>query len=346
VKTTADVLIVGAGLSGLIAARKLAAERRDVIVIDKGRGVGGRMSTRRHADARFDHGAQFITVRSDEFSAIVDEWVAAGVAELWSHGFADGQTGDGSIVGEAAAEHMPARDGHPRYRGVPSMSAIPKHLAANTYNLDIRLGVQAESVQTHEAEIRVRPTDGPDFHAQCAILTPPVPQTLSLLANGGVALQSAQQQALSRLEYNPCLVLLSLSNDAIELPEPGVLRRPSKTIDWMADNARKGVTDRGPALTVHFSADFSRTHYEDDPSELLELLITETQKVIPLSPLEPQLKKWRFSQPANPSTEGAAAIEGAPGLILAGDVFSGARVEGAVLSGLAAAEKALHFLNR
>lgn len=326
-------------MAGLVAAGELAGDRRDVIVIDKGRGVGGRMSTRRHAGGHFDHGAQFITVRSPEFQAIMDRWLHAGVAAVWSHGFADGQTGDGSIAGSRAAAHMPSRDGHPRYRGVPAMSAIPKHLAAGEHSLDVRLGVQAAAVTAGDG-VRVTPTDGPDFHAKTVILTPPVPQTLALLASGGITLEQEQQAQLSALEYDPCLVLLSMCAEDPGLPEPGVLRNPSSTVAWVADNRSKGVSERGPALTVHFTGAFSREHYEDDPEALLELLIAEAQAALPFEPVEPQLKKWRFSQPVQALSEGAVALRGHDSLILAGDIFSGARVEGAVLSGLAAAERA------
>jgi len=66
------VVIVGAGISGLVAARELAAHDVDVTVVDKGRSVGGRLATRRIGDARLDHGAQFFTVRTPAFQACVD----------------------------------------------------------------------------------------------------------------------------------------------------------------------------------------------------------------------------------------------------------------------------------
>ena len=66
------IIVVGAGLSGLSAARELSSRGHDVTVFDKGRGVGGRLATRRAGSAVFDHGAQFFTARSDEFQQQVD----------------------------------------------------------------------------------------------------------------------------------------------------------------------------------------------------------------------------------------------------------------------------------
>jgi predicted NAD/FAD-dependent oxidoreductase len=51
------IVVVGAGLAGLTAARSLVAGGHDVLVLDKGRSPGGRMATRRIGGATFDHGA-------------------------------------------------------------------------------------------------------------------------------------------------------------------------------------------------------------------------------------------------------------------------------------------------
>ena len=42
-----DCVIVGAGISGLIAARRLVDADVSTMVFDKGRSVGGRLATRR-----------------------------------------------------------------------------------------------------------------------------------------------------------------------------------------------------------------------------------------------------------------------------------------------------------
>ena len=72
-----DTLIIGSGLAGLSAANELAKNGSKIIVVDKGRGVGGRLASRRIGEAVFDHGAQFFTARSAPFKACVAKWIEA-----------------------------------------------------------------------------------------------------------------------------------------------------------------------------------------------------------------------------------------------------------------------------
>ncbi|HYP03865.1 MAG TPA: FAD-dependent oxidoreductase, partial [Cyanobium sp.] len=108
---TTLVLVIGAGMAGLIAAAELQRAGCRVLVLDKGRGVGGRLASRRIAAATFDHGAQFITTRDPRFAAVLEQARQKGSVEEWCRGFSDGA------------------DGHTRWRGKPAMSAVAKHLA-------------------------------------------------------------------------------------------------------------------------------------------------------------------------------------------------------------------------
>lgn len=79
--------IVGVGMAGLACAERLAGRGHVLTLLDKGRGPGGRMSTRRVAteagEANFDHGAQYFTVRDPGFRTRVDAWVATGCVAPW-----------------------------------------------------------------------------------------------------------------------------------------------------------------------------------------------------------------------------------------------------------------------
>jgi len=80
------VVIIGAGLAGLAAARRLNHAGHEVLVLDKGRRIGGRISTRRAEGYLFNHGAQFVTARSAEFSEICLCAEQTGRMALWDIG--------------------------------------------------------------------------------------------------------------------------------------------------------------------------------------------------------------------------------------------------------------------
>ncbi len=55
---TYDYVVLGAGISGALVAAQLRHLNKSVMVIDKGRSVGGRLSCKRMGDASFNHGLQ------------------------------------------------------------------------------------------------------------------------------------------------------------------------------------------------------------------------------------------------------------------------------------------------
>ena len=322
---TEPVLIAGAGLSGLIAARKLRTLGFKVIVFEESTGVGGRMATRQIGKARFDSGAQFFTVREPRFERLVDEWLAAGVACLWSRGFV---RASGSV----------RRDGHPRYRGLPGMDSIPQYLAEG---LDLRVNQKVASAAVVGSRWRLVLEDGESVDGRALILTPPLPQSLALLAAGDFQLPAAVETKLDAIEYAPCLALLVELEEASKLPTPGGLQLHGEPITFIGDNTLKGVSPGGFALTIHAGPLFSEEHWDAADEEAAELLLDEASFWINSPVKNWRLERWRYSIPKEIIEQRVLHLPGPPDLIFAGDVFNGPRVEGAALSGLAAAEALL-----
>jgi hypothetical protein len=70
--TDTDVLVVGAGLAGLAAARHLAAAGRDVIVLEAGDAVGGRVRSERVDGVTVDRGFQLLNPAYPEAQRVLD----------------------------------------------------------------------------------------------------------------------------------------------------------------------------------------------------------------------------------------------------------------------------------
>lgn len=326
--------IIGAGLSGLMAAQSLRHTRYRIRIADKGRSVGGRLATRRIADGLADHGAQFFSVRTNTFQAYVDHWLDLDLAYVWSHGWSDGSLAAPDGRGE----------GYPRYAIRGGMNALAKHLAQglNPY-VDLQVNTRIIALRVAGTGWQAQAEDGRVFTADRVILTAPVPQALEMLDNGATILHPDDRAALERIAYAPCVAGIFHVEGEATLPDPGALQRIGAPISWVADNQRKGISPGARIITVHAGPDLSRSLWDVDAESALAQLLTEglAPHLAPHARLvSGQLKKWRYALPEVIHPTPALVAEGLPRLIFAGDAFGGPRIEGAALSGLAAADAA------
>jgi renalase len=312
------IVVVGAGLAGLNAAIDLSAAGHDVVVFDKGRSPGGRMATRRIADARFDHGAQFFTIRSDVFAARIRPHLDAGLVYEWCRGF------------------TPGGDGYPRYAVRGGMNALAKAMAVG---LDVRCDSLVFAVRRgDDGPWSVSLDDGSAVDADAVVMTCPTTQSYSLLMSAGVELP----EGLIRTEYDRTIALLVVLSAPPSVPEPGGVQNPDEVLSFVVDNVRKGIST-APALTLHASAAWSAAHWDDTHPALAAALLEAADRFIGSADvLETQVKKWRFATPRSiwPDPCWVAPATAGP-LVVAGDAFAGPKVEGAVLSGIAAAAAVL-----
>jgi predicted NAD/FAD-dependent oxidoreductase len=311
------VTVIGAGMSGLIAARDLAAANHDVVVLDKGRGVGGRMATRRIGNATIDHGAQFFTVRSNEFERDIIDWLRHDVVVEWCRGF----------------DAVP--DGYPRYAGRGGMTALAKHLAQG---LDVRTSSMAFAVRANGAEWEVQLDDGSIITSDAVVATCPVPQSYSLLMTTDIRLP----RDLLASDYERTLAVLVELDRPSQLRHHGVAPRDHSVFSMVVDNQLKGIS-QVPALTMHTNAAWSLARWDDPHEVTLAALIAQAAPFIGNAEvLNAQLKRWRFATPTAIWPE-PCWIGGNGTIVVAGDAFAGPKIEGAYRSGRAAAQ---HLLSR
>ena len=310
------VLIVGAGMAGLTAATTLQARGCAVRVIDKGRAVGGRLASRRIGAATFDHGAQFVTARDPRFAAAVAEWRTAGLVAEWYRSSAKGS------------------GGHSHWRGQPCMRAVAHHLAGTIGpSLEHRLVALRRDRRGWVAVL----ANGNTISARAVVLTPPVPQALAILEAGGIEWPSAMTSHLAGIEYERCLAVMAVLAGPSRLPPPGGLALADGPIAWMADNQRKGISAT-PAVTLHASAAFSQERWDEDRQASGRELLEAAAAWLGSEVTAFQVHGWRYSKPLQVQQGPCLILSRSPPLVLAGDAFGGARVEGAALSGWAAAD--------
>ena len=319
-------VIIGGGITGLVAANRLQENGFEVTVLDKGRGIGGRLATRRFdadksGEGVFDYGAQYITVRDEHFKRVMNQWLQSGIVTEWSRGFMS----ESGVFKE---------DGIPRYRGVQSNRAIAKHLSQNlkiqTSTRVVRLAYRKFwNVYTENDEV---------FTGDCILLTPPVPQILSLLQESRIALSNEIETRLLSVAYNPCLALMVLLKNESMIPAPGGMWMDGEPVAWIADNHRKGISPNGYAVTIHAGPEFSRQNIDKDESQIVRALLEKAKPYLKSEITAYQLHRWRYSQASHTYGTYLEQINRPGPLFLAGDGFGGPRVEKAVLSGQKVAE--------
>ena len=309
------LIVVGAGLAGLSAAGRLVAAGHEVVVFDKGRGPGGRMATRRLGAATFDHGAQFFTARSEALAELVASWSADGLVREWCRGFT-----------------TPA-DGYPRYAVRGGMNALAKHLAQG---LDVRSDSLVFAVYRVAGGWEVLLDDGSRHRCDGLVMTCPVPQSFSLLVTAEVDLPAP----LVRTDYDRTLCLLAVLDAPSAVPAPGGLQGVAG-LTFVGDNQAKGVS-AVPALTVHADPAWSAAWWARDRAETAAALLALAAPFVgSATVVDHQVKRWRFATPQSIWPEPCFLAATPAPLALAGDAFNGPRVEGAILSGLAAADAIL-----
>jgi len=312
------IFIVGAGMAGLTAARRLQQLGLPSTVLDKGRRVGGRMATRTLDGARFDHGAQHFSVRTEAFAGSVDSWTEDGIAAVWFR---------------SRSVSNPDRGREPRFMGKEGMRSIPEHVAAG---LDVRLATTVDRLEATASGLALAAGSELVGEGSGVILTPPVPQILSLVRAGDISLPPEVAAMLAEVAYDATLAVLARLDGPSGLPD-GHLSLSSGPIAWLADNQQKGISPL-PALTIHSTPEFASTYLEADPAEWTPILCAAASPRLGANITAATGHRWRYAQPRTTLQDGAVGFHAGGPVVLAGEVFAGARVEGAFQSGLAAAE--------
>lgn len=317
-----DILILGAGVSGLTAGRILHEQGKQVVLFDKGRGVGGRVATRwkgsrDHVEGRWDHGAQFATFRSRTLRTHLEEWGAWEVMDPWMPSFSDPDL--------------------LRYRPLEGMNSFAKRLADP---LEIHRSSRVIRLTKADSGWEAATEDGDSCVARQVISTIPMPQFRDLIQDSGWELSPEEQQQLSSVRYERCLSLLAETDSPVTLESDGYVRVDSGVLECVINHPQKGISE-APTLTAHATPDFSREWYDRDRATAASVLRAALQEFLETPLVSVQIHGWKFARAVQRIP--APFLHLSNGCILAGDGFEAGddcvgadlhpRIESAMLSG-------------
>lgn len=295
------IAIIGSGLTGLSCARMLTDNGLSTVVLDKGRGIGGRLSTRRGDGVQFDHGAQYISAPTDPgFAGMLAQAERSGAVAQWE---------DRGFV------------------GLPGMTGLAKYMAEG---IDVRQGVEVQRVSRTESGWAVSWEDT-SLDVEYLICTVPAPQAAALFPDLSGVIMSAQM--------DPCLTLMLAAPSDADCPFV-THRDPEGDIGWIAqDSAKPGRTDL-TCWVAQAGVAYSRAHLEKDKGEIAHLMLPLVADLIGLKaePLYLSAHRWRYAFTAQPLGQPFLQDDG---LLVGGDWCLGPKADSAWASGTAMAKALL-----
>ena len=270
--TPRHLAVVGAGMAGVTCARTLVQAGHRVTLIEKSRGAGGRMSTRRSEFGGFDHGAQFFTVRDPRFKQalhmqpdLVVPWQVNTVRVL-------------DMLGQAMSAAPRPRDA--RWVPVGGMNTLVKRwaepLADGSLNsqtiLQARvMSIDPDALAPHRWQLRL---EGPEGAQQvvsgfdAVVLAIPHPQADDVLRASRLA--PAMLQALKNVQVAPCWTLMVAFPQAMQPgldsfgPRWHAASSDHHRIGWVAREPSKPGRSAIERWTIQASPEWSAEHLEDD----------------------------------------------------------------------------------
>lgn len=319
-----SVAVVGAGISGLAAARTLHDQGFAVRVFERSRAPGGRTAHRRAGGHGFDHGAQYFTARDPRFVRRCEDWVEAGVVAPWA----------GRIV-SLAAPAPAATSAQARYVGVPGMNAMAQHLAGG---LDVVTRYAVLDLARDAGTWWLRGgqgdegSDGVAGPFDALVLAMPPEQAARLTTLDTLAGTAGATTSL------PCWCAMAAFDEPLPVDFDGAFVDGAE-IAWIARDSSKPGRAAGERWVIHAGPEWSAPRLADPPDAIAQALLDRffaALRVAPRPPAHLAGHRWSLARPAH-ELRIECLWQPRPALALCGDWCLGGRVEGAFLSGVAAA---------
>ncbi|MDE5077462.1 MAG: FAD-dependent oxidoreductase [Trichodesmium sp. St2_bin6] len=342
-----DIAVIGAGIAGLVCAQELQQAGYSVLVLEKSRGVGGRMATRRVLGSRADHGVRYLEPTNKFLQQLINNLEtqknspdAEPILRLWTDKIYQ--------LTQPQKPLLPIAKNC--YIAPQGMNSVGKFLAQN---LDIWFSRRVQTIQpiaeknwclkleiTNDAATE-KPTE---VIAKAIVLAIPAPQALMILEKPVAEIQPEFIQRLGFVEYDPCITVMAGYSPALQkkLPEWQAIVLPNdEYLNWVGLDSSKRPYPTQPIFVIQSSAKFATTHLDSPDLQPLgkELLEYTAQQLLPWlsSPEWLQVHRWRYAFCRQPLDVACLTTKLPLPLLGAGDWCGGNNIESAFASGLAAA---------
>ena len=325
-----DVVVIGAGISGLVCARELKRFGLRVLIVEKSSGVGGRMATRRLQGTWADHGAQYISIHSEGFGRFISRLSDRGIVKEWTR----------SVTQLSPEGNQYTNSGwvYPRYCCPLGMTAIAKDLAQDQ---EIKLSTKITKIGMVGERWQLFSDQAPEITTKAIVSTMPAPQ-FSPLFQGMFAPESELIKAVRSVKFNPNITVMA----GYDQPTPETWRAfrcvDDFVLSWISHDSSKHpdhITQ--PVFVLQSTSDFATQHLENQNLEQIgRLMLDKAGTYLGSWLANPnwwQLQRWRYALVEEALGVDCLSTRQPLPLVCAGDWCAGKNIEGAYNSGIAAA---------
>ena len=349
-----DIAVIGAGIAGLVCAQQLTQAGYSVVVVEKSRGLGGRVATRRLHDSRADHGARYLKPKGELLQHFVKSLCQHDIIEIWTD----------TVYELPANSHLPIKNSDsPHYIAPGGMSAIAKFLGQG---LDILLKERVIAIErTPENTWRLITASGntasgntisgnSELIAKALVIAIPAPQAVVLLeplANS--ILNKTFLEQLRAVDFYPCISVMAGYSSTLQLlPEwKAITFSEHDILAWIGFDSSKRPQPQQPVFVVQSSPNFAQIYLDLETEDLQpvgNLMLQSAAESLMLEWLKTpewmQVHRWRYAFPRNYLSEdylseNCLSAQTPLPLVCCGDWCGGNLIEGAMHSGLNAAQQ-------
>lgn len=322
------IAVIGAGIAGLNLARVLSSQA-DVTVFEKSDKLSGRAATHIAGEYRFDHGAQFFTVKSKAFKQFVKQLEAQGVVARWDARFAE-------IRNAKITAQRQWDDAYPHYVGTPAMHAIGNFMAKD---LDVRLNQTVHTLKRDNNTWLLMSEYTLLGEYDWVLFAIPAAQAYALLPD-----HCSFKQDLSDVTMQACYALMLGYAQAKDHVWDAALVSGS-VLSWASVNSSKpGRVQKFSMVAMSRNA-WAEAHFNHDEHAVTQAMIAELSEIMHQDMADYsylKLKRWKYANAAR-RPQPMLLLDESLQLACSGDWCKVGRIESAFTSALDLAD-AVHNL--
>ena len=340
-----DVVIIGAGLAGLTCARQLQQQGYKVIILEKSRGVGGRLATRRIEQISVDHGLSYFFEQGNQTQQLIQQLTEKEIMDSLTP----------NIYQFDAVLESPTIQSKKYYYVPQGMTAIAKFLAES---LTIWRQYRVINLTTTQDKLWHLTCETPPnlpniIHTKSLVSTIPAPQLHLLLDSSHLTkIPPSFLETLTQVTYDPCLTVMAgyehFNPSELIWDQVRILSHPN--LAWVGRENVKRETPNSSVFVFHSTPNYATQFLEStDLKPIGKQLLEQAAELLSPTLKHPawyQVHRWRYAIPRQSLPLSCLTTTHPLPLVACGDWCgshikpdSPSHLEKALLSGLAAADK-------